>query len=337
MSLKVAITGGAGFIGSHLAEELVKLNYQVVIIDDFSTGNTSDMEYPVVNSVTRTSIINNIHSRSPIQEEGNEPGQVQFFEGSVADISLLQSALQGVDYVFHMAAIPSVTKSIEDPLTSHRINATGTLNMLIAARDNKVKKVIYASSAAVYGNTQAIPIKEKATPNPQSPYAISKLTGEYYCQVFTQIYHLNTVCLRFFNVYGPGQNPNSQYAAVIPRFINICYDDKPLIIYGDGYQTRDFVFVKDAITAAILAAKSNTTGIFNIGTGNKTTIIELSNLITKLTDKKMEPVYQKPRHGDIRKSLADISKAKSFGYTPQHSLEEGLKKTIQWFKDCRAI
>ena len=337
MSLKVAITGGAGFVGSHLAEELIKQNYQVVIIDDFSTSNKPDMEHLVVNSLTRPSRKNNIPSHSPIQEKGNETEQVQLFEESIADISLLQIALQGVDYVFHMAAIPSVTKSIEDPLTSHSINATGTLNVLIAARDNKVKKVIYASSASVYGNTQEVPILEETTPNPQSLYAITKLTGEYYCQAFTQIYGLDTICLRFFNVYGPGQNPNSQYAAVIPRFINMSLHEKSPIIYGDGCQTRDFVFVNDAVTAVILAAKSNTTGIFNIGTGNKTTIIDLTKLIIELTDKHLKPVYQRPRLGDIKHSLADISKARSFGYAPQHNLKEGLEKTIQRFENCRVI
>jgi UDP-glucose 4-epimerase len=201
--------------------------------------------------------------------------------------------------------------------------------VLLAAKENKVKKVIYASSSSVYGDTPTLPKKEDMPPNPQSPYAVTKLCSEYYCQVFHQVYGLPTVCLRYFNIYGPRQDPNSQYAAVIPIFIKRLSEGKPPIIFGDGEQSRDFTFVKDAVEANILAAESNASGVFNIGTGKRITINELAVLIARLLDKGIKPIHQKPRLGDIKHSLADISKAKQFGYNPKYNLEEGLKQTIR--------
>jgi len=279
----------------------------VIILDDLSTGKRGNIE--------------------PILIQGN----IQFIEGSVTDLPLLNKLFQNVSYVFHLAAIPSVPRSIENPLSSHDVNATGTLNVLLAAKDNKVKKVIYASSSSVYGDTPTLPKRENMPPNPQSPYAVTKLAGEYYCQVFYEVFALPTICLRYFNVYGTRQDPSSQYAAVIPRFIDRLSRGEPPIIFGDGEQTRDFTFVKDAAEANILATESDATGVFNVGTGRRVSINELARLITRLMDKDSKPIYQKLRPGDVRHSLADISKAKQFGYNPRYNLEEGLGETLRGF------
>lgn len=304
---RVAITGGAGFIGSNLADELAT-NNSVIIIDDLSTGKKENI----------ASLI--------------EKDNVQFVQGSILDLGLLQECFRGVDFVFHLAALPSVPRSLKDPQATNAVNITGTLNVLLAARDNKVKKVIYSSSSSVYGDTHILPKNEDLLPCPESSYAVTKLCAEYYCQVFQKVYRLNTVCLRYFNVYGPRQNPSSEYAAVIPRFISRTLQGKPPIIFGDGEQTRDFTIVGDAVAATILAADSDAIGIFNVGTGNRVTINELAELVLKLTGKDLEPVHQEPRPGDIRHSLADISKAKAFNYNPEHSLESGLKETIKGFR-----
>lgn len=305
---KVIVTGGAGFIGSNLAEELAQRGYQVVIIDDLSTGN-----------------LGNIQAVLPA-------GQINFIEGSITDLPLMQEIFSGADYVFHQAALPSVPRSIEDPETTHSVNITGTLNVLIAARDNAVKKLVYASSSSVYGDTPTLPKTEDMLPNPLSPYAVSKLTGEYYCQVFTRIYGLKTVCLRYFNVYGPRQDPKSAYAAVIPLFINAALAGGSPVIFGDGEQTRDFTFVRDVVEANIQAAESEVTGVFNLGNSQSVTINQLTNLIIELTGKNnIKPVYQEPRPGDILHSLADTTKAKAFGYNPGYKLEQGLQETIKSF------
>lgn len=304
---RVAVTGGAGFIGSNLAEELATSN-SVIIIDDLSTGR-------------KENIIGLI-----------EKDNVRFIKGSILDLRLLQEAFCGIDFVFHLAALPSVPRSTKDPQATNQINITGTLNVLLAARDNKVKKVIYSSSSSVYGDTPILPKKEDSLSCPQSSYAVTKLCGEYYCQVFQQVYQLNTICLRYFNVYGPRQDPNSQYAAVVPSFISRALQGKPPIIFGDGEQTRDFTFVKDAVAATILAAGSNATGVFNIGSGNQITINDLAKHIAKLLPTRAKPIYQQPRPGDIRHSLADIAKARQFGYNPKYSLEAGLIETVRNFQ-----
>jgi len=325
--LKTAlVTGGAGFIGSHLAQELARRGYHVIILDDLSTGKMENIK-TLINS-SRISP-NPVNSKNSTNSMNSMTQGVDFIEGSITKLPLLQEIFQGVDFVFHLAAIPSVPRSIENPLASHEVNTTGTLNVLLAARDNGVKKVIYASSASVYGDIPTLPKKEDMPPNPQSPYAVSKLCSEYYCQAFQRIYGLPTVCLRYFNVYGPRQDPNSQYAAVIPIFIKRLSEGNPPTVFGDGEQSRDFTFVKDAVEATILAAESDATGVFNIGTGQRVTINNLARLITKLTGKDIKPIYQQPRSGDIRHSLADISKAKQFGYNPRYSLEQGLRETIR--------
>ena len=301
------VTGGAGFIGSHLAEELLKRGYQVMVLDDLTTGKRANIE------------------RILAQDD------VQFIEGSVTDLSLLNNLFQDVSYVFHLAAIPSVPRSIENPLASHNVNMTGTLNVLLAARGNKVKKVVYASSCAVYGDTPALPKSEDTSPDPRSPYAVTKLAGEYYCQVFSCILGLPTVCLRYFNVYGPRQDPGSEYAAAIPTFIDRLLKGEPPTIFGDGEQTRDFVFVKDATEASVLAAESDATGVFNVGTGRGVSINDLVRLIARLMNKDSKPIYEGPRFGDVKHSFADISEARQFGYAPSCSLEEGLKQTMTGF------
>jgi UDP-glucose 4-epimerase len=301
--MKIVITGGAGFIGSNIAEVLSKDN-EVIVLDNLSTGkrgNTKDLD-------------------------------IKFVEGSITDLGLLQTVFTDVDYVLHQAAIPSVPRSVKDPIASNNANINGTLNVLVAARDRSVKKVIYASSSSVYGDTPELPKREDMTPNPLSPYAVTKLTGEYYCNVFNEVYGLKTVALRYFNVYGPKQDPYSDYAAVIPKFVSKISGDEPPVIYGDGLQTRDFTFVKDVVTANIRAMRSDATGVFNIASGSRITIKELAELAMKLMDKNLSVVFEEPRKGDVKHSLADISKAKAaFGYEPGYRLEKGLEETIKWF------
>ncbi len=307
---KVVVTGGAGFIGSNLVEELTKRGYYAVILDDLCTGKRENIELL-------------------IKQES-----VEFIQGSITDLSFLQQVFKDVQYVFHQAAIPSVPRSINNPKVSHEVNITGTLNVLLAARDNGIKKVIYASSSSVYGDTPTLPKVEDMIPNPQSPYAVTKLTGEYYCQVFRQVYNTPTVCLRYFNVYGPKQDPESQYAAVIPKFITSVINGQGPIIFGDGEQSRDFTYIKDIIEANILAAESDATGIFNIGKGESITINQLAKLtIHLLSNYCINPIHEEPRPGDIKDSLADITKAKTFGYSPKYDLEKGLDETIRSFTD----
>ena len=306
---KVIVTGGAGFIGSHLAEELANRGYSVVILDDLSTGRMENI--------------------ADLLAKEN----IEFVQGSINDASLLQRLFQGVHYVFHLAAIPSVPRSTENPSASHQVNATGTLNVLLSARDSGVKKVVYASSSSVYGDTGTAAKRENMMPNPQSPYAVTKLTGEYYCRVFQEVYGLPSICLRYFNIYGPRQDPNSPYAAVIPIFIRRICQGNPPVIFGDGEQTRDFTFIKDATEANILAAESDASGVFNIGRNERVTINQLARLAIKLVgNSNVAPVYDEPRPGDIQHSLADISKSRILGYNPRYSLEEGLRETVRRFR-----
>jgi len=306
---KVVVTGGAGFIGSHLAESLVLRGYHVVVVDDLVTGKMENV----------ATFLNSEN--------------VEFVNGSILDLSLLQGLFKGVCCVFHQAAIPSVPRSIENPYDSHTVNTTGTLNVLLAARDQGVEKVVYASSSSVYGNVPTLPKREDMAPCPISPYAVTKLTGEYYCRVFHQTYGLATACLRYFNIYGPRQDPNSQYAAVIPRFIKRISEGKPPVIFGDGEQSRDFTFVKDAVEANILAAHSDACGVFNISRGESITINRLAGLIIRIVGNKVDPVHQEPRTGDVKHSLADISRARAFGYEPEYDIEAGLTETVRWFND----
>ena len=305
---KVVVTGGAGFIGSNLCLELSKDNH-VIIFDDLSSGFFKNIE------------------------DLTDKNNVDFVKGTINDISLLQKTFKDVDYVFHQAAIASVVKSIADPVKSNYVNVDGTLNVLIAARDNEVNKVIQASSSSIYGDTTISPETENILPSPLSPYAIGKLAGEYYCKIFNETYNLATTSLRYYNVYGPNQDPTSEYAAVIPIFITKILKNESPIIYGDGEQTRDFVYVKDVVNANILAAESNAIGVFNIANGKTITINELAKLIMKIYNKNLKLIYKDVRPGDVKHSLADVSKSKEkLNYEPKFDLESGLKETIEWLQ-----
>ena len=305
---RVIVTGGAGFIGSHLAQELAKEN-EVIILDDFSSGKAENVS------------------------ELSKMPNVRVVKEAILNLPLLHQLFDGIDYVFHLAADPSVAGSIANPLKTNEVNITGTLNVLLAARDGKVKKVIYASSSAIYGDAP-IPNVETMIPNLGSPYALTKLAGEYYCQLFTEIYGLPTVSLRYFNVYGPGQDADSDYAAVIPKFIHRILTNQPPIIYGDGEQTRDFIFVEDVIKATILAAEQHVQGeAINIACGKNTSINQLANGLIAMLGKNLSPEYTEPQPGDIKYSVADISKAeKLLGSKPGYNLEEGLPATIAYFE-----
>lgn len=305
-SKNVVVTGGAGFIGSNLVEELVIKDHHVKVIDNLSTGHIENLD----------------------QIQG-----IDFIRGSITDLNLLEDVFSGADYVLHQAALPSVPRSVEDPISSNSTNVDGTLNVLVAARDCGVKKVVYASSSSVYGDTPTLPKQEDMKPNPKSPYAITKLAGEYYCRIFSEIYGLKTACLRYFNVFGPRQDPNSQYAAVIPLFITRILNEKPPTIFGDGTQTRDFTFVKDVVQANILAMESEAEGVFNIACGRQIVLNDLADEMMKIIGIETEKVYEKPRAGDIKDSLADISSAREMlGYEPKFDLSSGLKETITWFQ-----
>lgn len=301
--MKVVVTGGAGFIGSNLAEELSK-RYEVTVLDDLSTGresNLSDLD-------------------------------VEFAQGSILDTELLARTFRDAHFVFHEGALPSVQRSVEDPAKSNLVNVNGTLNVLLAARDAGVKKVLFASSSSVYGDTPVLPKVETMTPAPMSPYAVTKLTDEHYCRVFTALFDLPTVALRYFNVFGPKQDPTSQYAAVIPNFITRILAGEPPVIHGDGRQTRDFTFVRDVVRANILAAESDAVGVFNVACQKRIDLLELAGTIMDLVGTRVDPIHEPSRPGDVRDSLADISRAAdAFGYAPAYTLNDGLKETIQWF------
>lgn len=305
MSYKLIITGGAGFIGSHLARTLSREN-QVVVIDDLSTGKLDNLA----------------------------GADVQILRGCITDLPFLQAAFEDAECVFHLAAVPSVLKSVEDPLRTNRVGIDGTLKVLTAARDNSVRRVILASSAAVYGSSPDLPKREDMKPEPGSPYAVSKLAGENYARVFQKIYGLETVALRYFNVFGPGQDPSSEYSGVITRFITALLRGERPQIYGDGEQTRDFVYVADVVRANILASRSFAPGIYNIANGSSISLNALAARIGRILEREVLPRYAEPRPADIRHSLADIGRARRAGYSPDYSIEEGLKETICW---CRGL
>ncbi len=285
MSKKVIITGGAGFIGSNLAEALA-VEREVVVVDNLSTGKKENLQ--------------GINAR--------------LIESSITDLGLLKRTFDGADCVFHLGAIASVQRSVEDPLLVNEVNLNGTLNVLAAARDAGVRRVVFASTAAVYGMSPELPKREDMLPDPRSPYAVAKLGGEHYASVFQDLYGLETVALRFFNVFGPRQDPSSEYSGVISRFISAVLNGEQPVIYGDGEQTRDFVFVKDVVRACILASESRATGVFNVARGESTSLNQLLKMLGRITGREVLPRYAEARAGDIRHSLADISKAEAIGY-----------------------
>jgi nucleoside-diphosphate-sugar epimerase len=299
---RICITGGAGFIGSNLAEILAKKN-DVIVIDSLLTGHRSNLE-------------------------GID---CKFIEGSINDVEKLRHAFLGTDYVLHQAALASVPRSVDDPMPSNQNNIEGTLNVLMMARKCNVRKVVYASSSSVYGDTPTLPKVETMATNPQSPYAVTKLAAEQYCQVFWKSYQLPTAALRYFNVFGPRQDPNSQYAAVIPRFIKLAKAGKKLTVYGDGEQTRDFTYIMDVVQANLRAAvdTENNGEVFNIARQERISLNELTQIIFRQLGRKGVLDYQAERPGDIKHSLADISKARTLlGYQPEYTIEQGIGLTI---------
>jgi UDP-glucose 4-epimerase len=304
------VTGGAGFIGSHIVEELQNQDHEVVIFDNLFSGKTEN--------------ISQFLSKDA----------VSFVNGSVTDLPLLKKTFEGADGIFHEGAIPSVPRSIANPIATNEANVTGTLNVLVAARDCGVRKVLFASSSSVYGNTPTLPKQESMTPNPLSPYAVSKFTGEQYLRVFNDIYGLQTVALRYFNVFGPRQDPTSQYAAVIPNFITAILKNESPHIYGDGKQTRDFTFVKDVVQANIRAMNSDAQGVFNVAYCQRISLLDLAKEIMDITGITVPLIHDSPRAGDVRDSLADIHKAQqAFGYAPAYTVKTGLKETITWYRN----
>ena len=306
------VTGGAGFIGSHIAEELVKRGERVRVIDNLSTGTRDNLQDLI--------------------------GEIEFIEGDLRDVEVAAKAVQGAGFVLHQAAIPSVPRSIEDPKGSTENNLNATLHLLLAARDAGVKRVIYASSSSVYGNSPTLPKREDFPPAPLSPYAASKLAGEYYCRVFHQVYGLETVSLRYFNVFGPRQDPLSPYAAVIPKFITLALAKKPLVVYGDGEQTRDFSFVANVVQANLLAceAKDVAGETCNVGGGAQISLKQLAKELQAILDADLKVEYTEPRPGDVKHSVASIEKAtKLMGYESTITFDEGLRRTVAWFESTQ--
>ena len=305
--MRFIVTGGAGFIGSNLVEGLVELG-DVTIIDDLSSGNLDNLEH--------------LLKRDDVILE----------RLSVTDLRGMKPHFEDVDCVFHLAAISNISSSVADPLRTNEVNVKGTLNVLLAARDSGVRKVVFTSSASVYGDTDEVPTTESALPNPLSPYAVSKLAGEHYCNVFSDLYGLETTSLRPFNVYGPRQDPNSQYAGVIPLFIRSLLEGEAPMIDGDGEQTRDFVYVKDMVSAFIQAMDHRAKGAYNIAGGKGISINELYREVSSIMGADVEPLHGEPRPGDVRHSTADITRAKRYlGYEPEYDLRRGLEETIEWF------
>jgi nucleoside-diphosphate-sugar epimerase len=310
VSAHYLVTGGAGFIGSNIVRALVERAEKVRIIDNLSTGKIENI----------ADILNH----------------VEFINGDIRYIHTVMEQMKGIDYVLHQAALPSVPRSIEIPLESNDNNTNGTLNILIAAQKNKVKRVVYAGSSSAYGDSPSLPKVETMNPNPLSPYAVNKLTGEYYCTVFSRVYGLETVVLRYFNVFGPRQDPTSYYSAVIPKFIKAISDQKSPTIFGDGEQSRDFSYIENVVEANLLACHAeNVSGeVFNIACGERLSVNDLFSYLGEILKSDLNAEYLPPRTGDVKHSLANISKAqKMLGYQIKVPVKEGLHKTVEWFSN----
>jgi nucleoside-diphosphate-sugar epimerase len=306
------VTGGAGFIGSHLCEELVRRGHRVRAVDSLVTGK-----------------------RGNLDSIGGDRSAVEFIVGDLAEPAVAERAVAGMDHVLHQAAIPSVPRSVKDPITSNRANITSVLNVLVAARDAGVKRLVYAGSSSAYGNTPTLPKHERMPTDPLSPYALQKLVGEQYCRLFTTLYGFETVAIRYFNVFGPRQDPGSPYSGVISLFATALLDGRQPVIYGDGEQTRDFTYVANVVDGVLRASEApNVAGeVMNVATGGRISLNDLLKTMNRILGTSLQAAYQSPRAGDVRDSQADISKAKALlGYAPSVDLEEGLRRTLDW---CR--
>jgi len=307
--MRYLVTGGAGFIGSNTVDELVRRGHGVVVLDDLSSGKEENL--------------------------AEVRSKITFVKGSITDLEAVQKAMHQADYVIHLAARTSVPRSVKDPLETNRINVEGTLNVLVAARDNKVKRVAFAASSSAYGETPTLPKTEGMQPQPISPYGVSKYVGELYAHAFGRCYGLENVSLRYFNIFGPRQDPDSPYSGVLSRFATAFLEEQPPVIYGDGEQTRDFTFVDNAVQANLLACEAPgvSGGVFNVGTGGRVSLNQTLELLRRITGKRLEAKYDPPREGDIRDSQADIGKARELlGYEPTVQFEEGLERTFAWYQ-----
>jgi nucleoside-diphosphate-sugar epimerase len=308
--MRYLVTGGAGFIGSNTVDELVRRGHSVVVLDDLSSGKEENL--------------------------AEVRSKITFMKGSITDLEAVQKAMHQAEYVIHLAARTSVPRSVKDPVDTNRINVDGTLNVLVAARDNRVKRVVYAGSSSAYGDSPTLPKTESMQPIPISPYGVAKYVGEMYSQTFGRCYGLENVTLRYFNIFGPRQDPDSPYSGVLSRFSAAMLDDSQPVIYGDGEQTRDFTFVGNAVQANLLACEApNASGnAYNIGTGSSISLNQVLELLRKISGKKIEAKYDPPRDGDIRDSLADIRKAnEDLGYEPTVRFEDGLSRTFEWYRE----
>ncbi len=304
---KYLVTGGAGFIGSNIVEALLKRGEQVRVLDNFSTGKRENLSKWM--------------------------DRIELVEGDIRSFHIVREAVEGVDFILHQAALPSIPRSVKDPITSNEVNVSGTLNILNAAKDEKVERVVYASSSSIYGDLETLPKTEDMLPKPLSPYAVSKLAGEKYCQVFTQLYGLRTISFRYFNVFGPKQDPKGQYAAVIPKFMEKIRNGEPPVVYGDGEQTRDFTFVENVIHANLLACEDRATEssgeVFNVACGKRISVNQIIDFINRGFSKNITPTYASPRIGDVKHSLADIGKAnRLLGYNVKVDFDEGINRLI---------
>lgn len=311
--MQYVVTGGAGFIGSHTVDELVRRGETVVVLDDLSSGKEENLA--------------EIRSK------------ISFIKGSITDLEAVRKAVQSADYVVHLAARTSVPRSVKDPLETNKVNVEGTLNVLVAARDAKVKRVVLAASSSAYGETPTLPKVESMQPVPISPYGVAKYVGELYAQVFGQVYGLENVCLRYFNIFGPRQDPSSPYSGVLAKFCTAFLDGTPPVVFGDGEQSRDFTYVENAVAANLLACTApNVSGkVFNIGTGSRATLNQTLALLAKLSGTSPEIKYDPARDGDIRDSQADISQARELlQYEPAVTFEEGLQRTLDWYREAQA-
>ncbi len=305
------VTGGAGFIGSHLVEELARRGESIRVVDDLSTGKRHNIAHVP---------------------------SVELIEGDLAEMDVARRAVHGIDYVLHQAAIPSVPRSVENPITSNRANIDASLNILVAARDAGVKRLVYAGSSSAYGDTPTLPKVETMASAPLSPYALQKLVAEQYCRMFTDLYGLETATIRYFNVFGPRQDPSSPYSGVISLFISALCAGRQPTIYGDGEHTRDFTYVANVVDGALRACTAERAGgeVINVATGGRTSLNTLFKTLRDLVGAKVDPIYAEPRAGDVKDSQADISKARRLlGYQPIVSLEEGLAKTVAWYRETQ--